>query len=121
VHSWVSEQARAAGQSASIRRRQAARTSRRDKSSLTYANQENPTPEAARLRGHTSRGDEVRNARIAIPGQQKALRVAAEGGEKENWRRAYLAGLAALAVVRLNFEVNFSTRPAVSTRRFSPV
>lgn len=25
------------------------------------------------------------------------------------------------AVPRLNFEVNFSTRPAVSTRRFSPV
>jgi hypothetical protein len=24
-------------------------------------------------------------------------------------------------VLRLNFEVNFSTRPAVSTRRFSPV
>jgi hypothetical protein len=24
-------------------------------------------------------------------------------------------------LLRLNFEVNFSTRPAVSTRRFSPV
>ena len=29
--------------------------------------------------------------------------------------------LAALAVVRRNFVVNFSTRPAVSTMRFSPV
>jgi hypothetical protein len=33
------------------------------------------------------------------------------------WRRSYFLP----AVPRLNFVVNFSTRPAVSTRRFSPV
>ena len=54
-------------------------------------------------------------------GNKKPSAFQAEGGGKENWRRAYLAGLAVLAVVRLNFVVNFSTRPAVSTRRFSPV
>ena len=39
-----------------------------------------------------------------------------EGFEKQRRAPVYFA-----LVARLNFEVNFSTRPAVSTRRFSPV
>ena len=74
-----------------------------------------------RVRGGGARGAGPAARNSSGPGQQKALRVQTEGGGKENGRRAYLAGLAVLAVVRLNFEVNFSTRPAVSTRRFSPV
>ena len=44
-------------------------------------------------------------------------------GEPEGRRNNLGAGayLTAFFVPRLNFEVNFSTRPAASTRRFSPV
>jgi hypothetical protein len=57
-------------------------------------------------------------ARVA-PGNKKTLRFRRVfGGVKffDDAARAYF-----LPVLRLNFVVNFSTRPAVSTRRFSPV
>jgi len=48
------------------------------------------------------------------PPNKKALRYGRASGRGAG--PAYLT-----LVARLNFVVNFSTRPAVSTRRFSPV
>jgi hypothetical protein len=62
-------------------------------------------------------GPDATFVRSLISGHKKArLRRRAESCSLES-RRPYLA----LAAPRLNFEVNFSTRPAVSTMRFSPV
>ena len=59
--------------------------------------------------------------RRRVPGcvKKKTLRLKPEGGRVS--ARGAEAYLAADLAPRLNFDVNFSTRPAVSTRRFSPV
>ena len=44
-----------------------------------------------------------------------------EGLKKGEWTRSIAGSAYFFAAPRLNFVVNFSTRPAVSTRRFSPV
>ncbi len=59
--------------------------------------------------------DHYRRTGCSPPAHKKALH--AGGLKKAEFAGAYfLAG-----ALRLNFVVNFSTRPAVSTRRFSPV
>jgi len=91
--------------------------------SLTYTDRENP---CRKRRGcyeaelAYADGD-IRATGYLHRATKSPPRFGGGQSEKENQGRVYLAGLAGLAVVRLNFEVNFSTRPAVSTRRFSPV
>ncbi len=51
------------------------------------------------------------------PSAREGLKWVAAGQVADLARPAYFFA----GALRLNFEVNFSTRPAVSTRRFSPV
>ncbi len=66
----------------------------------------------------TSAPGRVKRRRGAPPRDTKKPGLTGRVERRGDARGPYLA---ALAVVRRNFEVNFSTRPAVSTMRFSPV
>lgn len=61
------------------------------------------------------------------PGQDPARLISQSGDKKalrtEGFGKTTAGGRVYFVVLtpRLNFEVNFSTRPAVSTKRFSPV
>ena len=67
---------------------------------------------------------EIEPPPVSTPLSKEWVSGGAEGTRQQKTRQANLAGFGQAsreAYLRRNFELNFSTRPAESTKRFSPV